>query len=89
MIYKHQLMPQDDIEPHVPFEECPCKPIHKRIKGIDILWHRSFDKRETWMAVELMLGMICHEHLAHVERGKYTIGQPHDHIEEPVPYIEG
>lgn len=68
----------------MPFKECLCQPTVRVHKGKTWLIHHAFDKRERWMAVEIMLGMRCNKHLLTIDR---ALGGC-NHIETPPPFHE-
>ena len=80
-MYEYNNMPEDEKDQHVPFNTCPCRPILKRMgDGMLILVHRSFNHREWWMAVEILLGFRCNEHKRYVAQGSLL---NHVHVPEP------
>lgn len=87
-MFMQHAMPDGEEDLHILSDECPCGPVKRRHNGIIFLWHKSFDHREWWMGVEIMLGVRCKEHIRCVDRATYEVGKPHEHVQEPAPYYE-
>jgi len=87
-MFMQQAVPEGEESKHIASDACPCHPIIRNHNGMLFLWHRSFDHREWWMAIEVLLGFRCKEHLAFIDRETYKVGQPHEHTGEPAEYFE-
>jgi hypothetical protein len=46
-----EVVPKDDVKPHISDEFCECCPKVEKTEGVPMLVHNSFDGRERWEGV--------------------------------------
>lgn len=86
-MFDKNILPTGESHLHMPIEDCPCKPMVKRVGNQLALWHNAFDHREVWMGVEVMLEFICPQHKLFIDREQWWAGN-HVHIPLPEPDFE-
>lgn len=89
-MFDKQVIPVGEKEMHINFLHCKCQPVIKIRDDTQWLWHNSFDHREIWLGVEILLGMVCMEHHLFVDQEEYgqTFSDTHEHLPRPEPHFE-